>query len=66
MKNIGILKAIDGMGRIGIPKELRRQYNFNKEIEIVLLAEGILIRNPNYVLVEKSSLCNEALAKKGE
>ena len=52
---IGILKEIDNLGRIHIPKELRRLYKIENEIELVVTAEGILIRNPQYVLIKKGS-----------
>ncbi len=50
---IGINKEIDRLGRIVIPKELRSLYNLTEEVEIVATDEGILIRNPKYVLIEK-------------
>ena len=55
MNKIGLIKSIDNLGRIGIPKEIRKQYNLNGDIEIVFLEEGLLIRNPKYVLVEKQA-----------
>ena len=53
MDRIGIKREIDRLGRICIPKEMRTLLNLNSEVEIVLTEEGILIRNPEYVLVKK-------------
>lgn len=54
MDKIGIIKEFDKLGRIVIPKELRERYGFNKEVEVVATEDGVLIRNPRYVLVERS------------
>ena len=53
MSNIGIKKEIDKLGRICIPKEMRKLFNFASEVELQITQEGILIRNPEYVLVKK-------------
>ena len=56
MKNApGIIKEIDKLGRIVIPKEFRERLNFENNVEIVLTENGILIRNPEYVLVKNPS-----------
>ena len=52
MKSIGVRKEIDKLGRICIPKELRKLYNLENEIELLATQEGILIKNPLYVLVK--------------
>ncbi len=54
MEKIGIKKEFDKLGRLVIPKEMRQLFGFTKEVEIVVTKEGILIRNPEYVLVKKS------------
>ena len=51
-KNVGIIKEIDKLGRIVIPKEFRERFNLVDKVEIVLTEEGILIRNKEYVLVK--------------
>ena len=64
MEKIAIKKQIDGLGRIGIPKEIRELYGLMPEsddkkevdVELFLTPEGILIRNPEYVLVKKDTL----------
>ena len=54
MDKIGFIKSFDNLGRIVIPKELRERYIFEKDVEIIPLEEGVLIRNPEYILVKKS------------
>ncbi|MBQ9069755.1 MAG: hypothetical protein IJY23_00205 [Clostridia bacterium] len=51
--NIGIIKEIDSMGRIVIPKDYRERLLLDKNVEVILTKDGILIRNPKYELVEK-------------
>ncbi len=55
MRKIGIIREIDKVGRIVIPKELRAFYKFDGKVEILTTEEGILIRNPKYILIEKST-----------
>ena len=52
-KDVGIVKEIDKLGRIVIPKDFRDRLNLGNEVEIVITNEGILIRNIEYVLVKK-------------
>ena len=52
MKGIGVLKEIDRLGRIVIPKELRDRYFLESEVEIIATTDGILIKNPEYSLVK--------------
>ena len=35
-----------------IPKEMRRHFNLENEVELQITNEGILIKNPEYVLVK--------------
>ena len=56
MKESGIVRKLDNLGRLVIPKELRKQYGFTSEVEIIATKEGVLIRNPKYVLVERSKI----------
>ena len=56
---IGIKKDIDKLGRICIPKEMRLLFNLEKEVELQITREGILIKNPEYVLVKKKSTKNK-------
>lgn len=45
-ETMGIVRSIDDLGRITLPKELRRQLNvpFNGEFEIFLLKDGFYLR----------------------
>ena len=56
MDKIGFLKSFDNLGRIVIPKELRDMYMLEKTVEVVTLEEGVLIRNPKYILVKKEDI----------
>ena len=49
MTNIGIVRKIDSLGRVTLPKELRRVFKRDKndEIEILATDDGILLRVPN-------------------
>ena len=60
-KGIGIHKDFDALGRIVIPKEMRSLFRFEKTVEVVVVEEGVLLRNPAYELVKK-----KANADKGE
>ena len=51
MSEIGIMKEIDGLGRLVIPKELRERYGFTHEVEIVATESGLLLQNPKFHLV---------------
>jgi bifunctional DNA-binding transcriptional regulator/antitoxin component of YhaV-PrlF toxin-antitoxin module len=53
MKNLGVLRPIDNLGRICIPKEMRRFYNLGSEVEVCFTTDGILIRNPKYIVIDK-------------
>ena len=50
----GVLKELDKLGRLCIPKEMRDMFKLEKNVEVVVTTEGVLIRNPKYILVEKS------------
>ena len=52
-KYIGVLKDVDSLGRIVIPKEYRERLMLEKQVEVVLTTEGVLIRNPVYELAKK-------------
>lgn len=55
MTNIGIVRKVDSLGRITLPKELRRVFKLDKndEIEILATDEGILLRIPNIEVQRK-------------
>ena len=53
MKDIaGIIKELDKLGRIVIPKEFRERYGLTEYVEVVPTESGIVIRNPKYKLVK--------------
>lgn len=49
---IGIIKEIDSLGRIVIPKEMRERFSLDGEVEVVMTEDGILIKNPEYELTK--------------
>ncbi len=51
-KQIGIIKEIDNLGRLVIPKEMRELFGLEKSVEVVVTENGILVRNPKFVLTE--------------
>ena len=51
-KKIGVLKEVDNLGRLFIPKEMRETFKLDKTVEIIVTREGILVRNPKYELIE--------------
>ncbi len=53
MKIIGVRKEIDKLGRICIPKDMRKLFNFVEAVELQVTVEGIFLRNPEYILVKK-------------
>ena len=56
---IGVKKEIDKLGRICIPKEMRKLFGFDGEAELQVTSEGILLKNPEYILVKKRK-CEES------
>ena len=52
MDGIGIKKEIDKLGRICIPKEMRKLFNLENEVEIRITKDGILLKSPEYMLVK--------------
>ena len=57
MTNIGIIRKVDNLGRIVIPKELRAFYNLpeHTKVEILGTEHGILIRIPEYAVTKISN-----------
>lgn len=54
MEQIGMKKEIDSLGRIYVPKELRDTLGLYGEVELIATTQGLLIRNPEYVLVKRA------------
>ncbi|MBE6701945.1 MAG: hypothetical protein E7585_00815 [Ruminococcaceae bacterium] len=55
MKQIGMNRKIDALGRIVIPKELRSFFciEAGERLEILATEDGILLRKPAYEVVKK-------------
>lgn len=53
MESMGVVKEIDALGRLQIPKEIRTLLELEKKVELIVTTEGLLIRNPHYVVVKK-------------
>ena len=53
VEGVGIKKEIDKLGRICIPKEMRNLFHLENEVELQITTEGILLKNPEYILVKK-------------
>ena len=58
MDNIGIIKEIDSLGRLTIPKEIRNRLGLDNKVELVMIREGLLIKSTEYELIktEKSKI----------
>lgn len=52
--SVGIMRKMDKLGRIVIPKVYREFYRLNKNEEVCMVEtkDGILITNPKYKVVE--------------
>ena len=51
-KRLGVIKEIDKLGRIVIPKEIRERFLFKDIVEIVITDSGVLLQNPGYKLIK--------------
>ena len=58
-ETIGIIKEIDNLGRIVVPKEMRERLSLDKKVEVVLTKEGVLLRNPEYELTRIENTFSE-------
>ena len=52
MKSTGVVRRVDDLGRIVIPKEIRNLFGLDSAVEIIVTDEGVLLRNPKYALTE--------------
>ena len=55
MKTIGIIKEIDRLGRLHIPKELRMRLGLSEKVELVATKEGLLIKSVEYELKKRDT-----------
>ena len=55
MINIGLIRKIDNLGRITLPKEFRKLYMIEDQddIEIIATEEGIMLKKPNIEIKRK-------------
>ena len=53
VEKIGIIKEIDGLGRLQIPKEIRNRLGLDKKVELIVTDQGLLIKSEEYQLVRK-------------
>ncbi len=49
---VGILKEMDKLGRIVIPKEIRDRFGLAEHVELIVTESGVLLRSPEYKLVQ--------------
>lgn len=63
MTNIGIVRKVDSLGRVTLPKELRRVFclDKNSQIEILATDQGILLRVPNIEIRRTERIESEVL-----
>ena len=54
MEEIGIAKEIDDLGRLQIPKEIRKRLGLEKNVMLIVTSEGLLVKNDAYRLVKVS------------
>ena len=55
---VGVNKEIDALGRLVIPKEMRELFALDGVVELVVTEKGVLVRNPQFVLVKKGDCGN--------
>ena len=61
MKTIGIIKEIDSLGRLQIPKEIRNRLGLKNTVELIVTTEGLLIKSDEYQLVRKTESQNDKI-----
>lgn len=64
MTNIGIVRKVDSLGRVTLPKEMRRVFCLDKDSQIEILAtdQGILLRVPNIEIKRTNKNGGEVLS----
>ena len=53
MEKVGVKKKIDKLGRVCIPKDMRKLFKLENEVELQITKDGMLLKNPQYVLIKK-------------
>ena len=46
MEQYGIIKKLDKLNRIVIPKEMRKRFSLDREVELIVTKDGILLCKP--------------------
>lgn len=54
VNNLGIIKEIDDLGRLQIPKDIRTRLGLKKNVQLVVTPDGLLIKSEEYKLVKLS------------
>ncbi len=57
MEILGIIKEVDNLGRLQIPKEIRKRLGFSEKVEMVVVKEGLLLKSIEYELVKTDRGC---------
>ncbi len=52
VNNLGIIKEIDDLGRLQIPKDIRTRLGLKKNVQLVVTPDGLLIKSEEYKLVK--------------
>ena len=52
LDKIGIIKEIDNLGRLQIPKEMRKRLGLEKCVELIITQDGLLIKSVEYELTK--------------
>lgn len=50
--NVGVIREVDDVGRLVIPKEIRERLHLQGTVELLVTQEGLLIRNMEYEMVK--------------
>lgn len=61
MISTGIIRHIDSLGRVVLPKELRRSYDITAETPLEILTEGDCILLRKYHPADACALCGEVV-----
>ena len=52
MERIGVIKEIDSLGRLQIPKDIRKSLGLGNQVELVVTKDGLLIKSVGYKLIK--------------
>ena len=66
MISTGIVRHIDALGRVVLPKELRRTFGISAETPLEILTEGDAILLRKYRPADACALCGEVVPGSGQ